>query len=98
MLLTKRHSNRLVGLMVTAAACGCGAIYGPCLEPGATGPPPDGGHVDCVQVYEPVCGCDGRTYGNACLAGVAGVTVIHDGTCGLLDELLLPPCCAFAQR
>lgn len=34
---------------------------------------------DCPAVDDPVCGCDGTVYGNACLANAAGVDVAADG-------------------
>jgi hypothetical protein len=41
----------------------------------------------CIALFKPVCGADGRQYGNACEAGCAGVRVVSDsvppGGCGV---------------
>ena len=43
-------------------------------------------YYNCDDYYEPVCGCDGITYGNECYAENAGVTEWIHGECDLDDE------------
>jgi len=37
--------------------------------------------VVCITLWDPVCGKDGKTYSNACFAGLAGVEIAYKDEC-----------------
>jgi hypothetical protein len=58
------------------AQCGAGDQTGTCSRQPEV----------CTFQYDPVCGCDGQTYGNACSAASSGVSVVSQGECAAQPE------------
>jgi len=57
-------------------------LSGSCSNEGTCQPRPD----MCEPLDEPVCGCDGESYDNSCLAAQAGTRVSAEGTCDCDDD------------
>lgn len=55
----------------------CAKEEGDCSNQGLCSPRPQ----VCTTEYDPVCGCNGITYGNACEAARSGVSVAYRGPC-----------------
>lgn len=54
--------------------------------------------LDCPTTSRVVCGCDGVTYANECLAREKGVTVLNTGACGSKGKLVREDCIGEISR
>lgn len=65
--------------------CDLGSHCGATDQSGLCRPIPEA----CTTQYQPVCGCDGKTYSNACVAHTQRVSVAAQGPCATTKPI--PP-------
>jgi hypothetical protein len=70
----------IAGIQCASAGDFCKMPTGQCHTPDASGTCTRRPEI-CTDGHIPVCGCDGRTYDNACRASAAGVNVQAAGEC-----------------
>lgn len=69
-------SGLLLGACHPRVVMGPGTLATACIDSGRINP-----RAACTLDYNPVCGCNGLTYANACVARNAGLLSFRPGPC-----------------
>lgn len=63
----------IIGFFVLSAICFTSCEKEGCVEQECAGA--------CILLYDPVCGCNDKTYSNSCFAECHGITDYTEGEC-----------------
>lgn len=78
-MIPKNNVVFTILLILQIGSCSEKSTYEPeplCIDDSLIDP-----NTACLQIYDPVCGCDGNTYSNDCLATISGVLNFKKGVC-----------------
>lgn len=76
----------LLSFLFLAATCQKKIVETDCIDPTRIDK-----EAACIEIYAPVCGCDGQTYPNSCYAEKAGLKSWADGDCDCVDPAKVDP-------
>jgi hypothetical protein len=77
--------------LISACVLAVFLLAGCCDDP-LCNPKPAAPGCACPLIYAPVCGCDGVTYGNSCVAACHNIFITSPGECPCTPGEVDPEC------